>query len=770
MKDVEVVVVFRSPEAAHDLLPDFVSRSDGIAPFINRLRPLFSSLGAESPSRLSPGLSRALEDMRRYFVATVPEAMESTILQEMRREPGVETVYSKPLAENPLAPPLDAEWGLRVDAASAIPDFSSLQGYLEAAPGGVDARYAWRFPGGDGSGVAIVDVEGAWELSHADLVALNGGLIAGTPYPDVSWRNHGTAVLGEMGGDANGFGVTGIAFGTVVSAVSHGTIGSAKAIQLAAQKLNPGDVILLEMHRPGPRNGFQLDPNQKGYIGVEWWPDDLLAIQFATAKGLIVVEAAGNGAEDLDDPLYDQPGSGFPSNWKNPFRDAAMSNAIMVGAGAPPSGAYGQDRSRLAFSNFGRRIDCQGWGRGVVSAGYGDLFHLSGVPNDEDNWYTSTFSGTSSASPMVAGVAACVQGIARRHGTLLGAAALRAALRATGSPQLPDDGERIGSRPDLRQLIPQLLPHTMSTSGAKNMPARDNSLPSAPAAQPLAAAFAVGEFEDRPTPDFEGRLHTQVIPSNIIARITAQPALPRIRVVWEWNNPGFEIVQVHHRAVIQYSEHGRNDSGSQLQFSNRSLVSELDFGTDVQGGTLSCYCSIAWRRTSDGATGQTGEAIQQFGVLADNPTRVDIRAALGSVELQVIAYKESRFRQFDNASLPLFGPPNGFGIMQIDTPRPTARQIWDWRENIAAGAALFTQKKAEITRHFKNIYDSDPSIPKLTAEEARLALYQYYNGGWYWEWDGAAKAWKKVGTTSYGDDALRIEKLVAAGTPPGDWN
>jgi hypothetical protein len=347
---------------------------------------------------------------------------------------------------------------------------------------------------------------------------------------------------------------------------------------------------------------------------------------------------------------------------------------------------------------------------------------------------------------------------------------LRAALRATGSPQLPGNAERIGNRPDLRQLIPYLLPQAISTSGVKTMPDRNDAFPSAPVAQPLAAAFSPGEFEDRPAPDFEGRLHTQFIPANIIARITAQPALPRMRVVWNWNNPGFEIVQVHHRAVIQYTEHGRNDSSSQLQFSNRSLISELDFGAEIQGGTLSCYCSVSWRRTSDGGTGQTGESVQQFGVLADNPVRSDIRSALGSVELQVIAYKESRFRQFDNASLPLFGPPNGFGVMQIDTPRPTARQVWDWRQNVAAGAALFGQKKVEVTRHFKNIYDSDATIPKLTADQFKLALYQYYNGGWYWDWDGAAKAWKKVGTTSYGDDALRIEQLVAAGTPPGDWN
>lgn len=771
MSAVEIVVLFRSPEAAHDLLPRFTSKRDGIAPFVNQLRPLFSQNQSDTvPSDMpSQALSHAIDEMRRYFVALASDSLADAIVRELASEPGVEAVYSKPLAENPLAPYTDESARPSV-AAAAVPDFTSQQEYLEAAPGGIDAKYAWHFPGGDGDRVAIVDVEGGWQLSHLDLAVLNGGLIGGTPYPEASWRNHGTAVLAEMGADKNGFGVTGISYGAIISAVSHGSIGSAKAIQLAAQRLKAGDIILLEMHRAGPRNGFQSNPNQKGYIGVEWWPDDLLAIQYATANGIIVVEAAGNGAENLDDALYDQRGPGFPAGWKNPFRDAGISGAIMVGAGAPPSGLHGRDRSRLDFSNFGQRVDCQGWGRGVVTAGYGDLFSLVGVPEDEDNWYTARFSGTSSASPIVAGAIACLQGIACRRGPPVSPARIRAALHATGSPQLPDGAERIGNRPNLRQLIDYLLPHAFSPTGIVNMTTLDLPLPSAPTGVPMAAAFSVSEFEDKPTPDFEGRLHTQFVPPNIIGRISVVPALPKMRVVWAWNSPGFEVLQIHHRASILYNEHGRNDSSQQLQFSNRSLTSELDFGAEVFGGTLSCYCSIAWRRISDGATGQTGEGIQQFGILADNPSRADIRMALGTVELQVIGYKESRFYQFDNASLPLFGPPNGFGIMQIDNPRPTARQLWDWRQNISAGTALFAQKKLEVTRHFKNIYDSDATIPKLTSDEAKLALYQYYNGGWYWDWDVSAKAWKKVGTTSYGDEALRIEKLVAAGTPPGDWN
>lgn len=285
-----------------------------------------------------------------------------------------------------------------------------------------------------------------------------GGLIGGDAYAGVDWRNHGTAVLGEIGGDDNRLGICGIAPKCFQSAISHGSLGSAGAINLAAQKLRRGDIILLEMHRPGPRYAYQSRPDQKGYIAVEWWPDDLLAIRFAIAKGIVVVEAAGNGEENLDHARYDNPGPGFPSSWKNPFRTLETDvAAVMVGAGAPPSGAWGPDRSKLDFSNFGSRVDCQGWGREVVTIGYGDLFRNSGNVADENFWYTSQFSGTSSASPIVTGAIACLQGMAKAKGALLSPVQIRQALRTTGSPQQFSSGappnELIGPRPDLRDLM-----------------------------------------------------------------------------------------------------------------------------------------------------------------------------------------------------------------------------------------------------------------------------------------------------------------------------
>jgi hypothetical protein len=132
-----------------------------------------------------------------------------------------------------------------------------------------------------------------------------------------------------------------------------------------------------------------------------------------------------------------------------------------VGAGAPPPGTHGRDhgpdRSRLDFSNHGSAVDAQGWGREVTTCGYGDL--QGG--GDEDRWYSDTFSGTSSASPVVVGTLACVQGILKaRQQSPLTPRAARELLREGGSAQTdaPDRParQRIGPRPDLRELIPRL--------------------------------------------------------------------------------------------------------------------------------------------------------------------------------------------------------------------------------------------------------------------------------------------------------------------------
>ncbi len=138
------------------------------------------------------------------------------------------------------------------------PDFSGQQGYLEAAPSGVDARYAWTLDGGTGANVRVIDVElGGWQFTHEDLRANQGGAVGasgvGTSKTEDEDRSHATAVIGEIGGDSNSIGITGIAPDAHVRGVYARVHGVAAAIRVATDLLGRGDIIVVEAHRPARR-------------------------------------------------------------------------------------------------------------------------------------------------------------------------------------------------------------------------------------------------------------------------------------------------------------------------------------------------------------------------------------------------------------------------------------------------------------------------------------------------------------------------------------
>jgi subtilisin family serine protease len=323
-------------------------------------------------------------------------------------------------------------------------NFEPSQGYLHAAPNGIGAMEIWSLAGAKGAGVTICDIEGNWNRAHEDLPS-GIPLIGGTVIDDLGWRNHGTAVLGEVISIPGAEGTAGISHGAkavVHSAIINGVFNTAGAINNAASQLKAGDVILIELQATGP-NGK--------YVAMQFWNDVFSAIVAATAKGITVVEAAGNGNENFDLATFNDTGL------------QKDSGAIVVGAGVPPTNHFDNDnsyasigipRSRIWFSNYGKIVNVQAWGWHVTTLGYGD----GQGGTSENAWYTLRFSGTSSASPIVTGAVACLQGRAKsKNGAPMTPAKVRNILMSTGTPQQAGPGvpltQNIGPQPNLPEAM-----------------------------------------------------------------------------------------------------------------------------------------------------------------------------------------------------------------------------------------------------------------------------------------------------------------------------
>ncbi len=357
-------------------------------------------------------------DLRLYhLVQTSGPADSRALLRALNALDIVELAYPKEL---PTPPP--------GDVPPTTPSFVARQGYRAAAPAGINAFAIRQLSGASGSNLQILDVEWSWRFKHEDIQRLRRSSLVG-PRENVNFANHGTAVIGELAGDPDAWGVTGLVPDVRVlcaSAFPQGKSYSvARAIVTGLTRLQKGDVLLLEAQTRTP---LGLGP-------TEYVQADFDAIVKATKAGVITVEAAGNGGVNLDAA---QLGGRFDLSKRD-------SGAIIVGA------TEGVATRRASFSCYGSRIDANGWGRNVTSTGYGDLFNPNG---DARQRYTARFSGTSSASPIVtSAVLALLSGAkAQRSQQAFGAfvdhTKIRALLRAHGTPVA-----RIARRPNCAKLL-----------------------------------------------------------------------------------------------------------------------------------------------------------------------------------------------------------------------------------------------------------------------------------------------------------------------------
>jgi hypothetical protein len=351
--------------------------------------------------------------LTRYYevdISSLSQEQAKALLAQVRTNPVVEAADFEPLVDG-----METDIGKviaqteRTDIPDYMPQQNYLQGKAAVSPyriGGVNAVAAWNVPGGKGEAVRVISSEGDhWAYDHIDLPRPYFEILGGG-----KTGAHDTSSAGVIASQGNGFGTTGISPAVRLGYVKYGVDN----FREAASHLQAGDVLQIGVHYL--YNNGQLNPigcTSNCYMPVEYYgPIRDLITYFTMEKGVHVVLAAANGNINLDHPFFNRYFD----------RSSFDSGSIYAGAVDPDTGI------KRPASEYGSRVDLFSWGAKVTTTDWSVSNPTTG--------YTHTFNGTSSANPIIAGVVASLQGVARARG--LGdipPKALRKILVETGYPE-----------------------------------------------------------------------------------------------------------------------------------------------------------------------------------------------------------------------------------------------------------------------------------------------------------------------------------------------
>lgn len=216
--------------------------------------------------------------------------------------------------------------------------------------------------------------------------------------------------------------------------------------------------------------------------------------------------------------------------------------------------------------------------------------------------------------------------------------------------------------------------------------------------------------------------------------------------------------------------------------------------TEAQNAEVSAW-TIAWEgktrggdnialRVSTVGKGKTYKksVTDPFKIIGENPTVAQVKAGL-SLQEQVVVYMESfpKWQHFNNQGFPIFGFPHGYGLMQLDNPRATDEQVWNWKENRTAGAALLAEKRLLAEGYPSRVRSRGGSyveVTDFTEEQLLTDMFQLYNGFHYWVWmprnprridSGGAWVRNPNLPRDYGREAIIVYRAVQNNNPPPRW-
>jgi len=391
-----------------------------------------------SPSELQDMVAEALDVTPDYQPAAFEQFVCINAPEDFDPSPLVDALLAlTDVVELAYVAPVPQDAGV---IGTGNPKFR-LQKHLAA----MNVPFAWQ-QNLDGSDTHYIDIERGWMVDHEDLPALD--LIFGQNL--LSSGGHGCAVRGVIEAIDNATGVVGIApqtSGRVIGTFSRTRRGIRSdlefegAISLAMTKLGRGDVLLIESEQPVVFNGAVVSVPAEVTLGVY----NIVAL--AAARGIVVVEAGGNSAQDLD-RFRDAAGNAVLSRTGPGAR--VDSGAIIVGGSLPNNTRWIEPTDPTQGSNFGSRIDCCAWADQVVTTGqfrppFRRDAYLEGPARN-------FFSGTSSASAIITGICLLIE---QKASVLLSSTQMRAIL---SDPRNGVPIAGVGVFPDMARILANGVP------------------------------------------------------------------------------------------------------------------------------------------------------------------------------------------------------------------------------------------------------------------------------------------------------------------------
>jgi hypothetical protein len=229
-----------------------------------------------------------------------------------------------------------------------------------------------------------------------------------------------------------------------------------------------------------------------------------------------------------------------------------------------------------------------------------------------------------------------------------------------------------------------------------------------------------------------------VVTEDTVLLITAEPAMPDIRA----RVNGAVGRKYMMKCVIQYNRpcvaNGVNRSPNQTssfpvsgwEEVDAGELWDIDFGTDAETNRPKIRGGIAYLIIAQDSV--VLDTIRFF-IKGTNPTVQQVNTFVNQAPYNTlwffkkIIFHESgtpnnltaQARQFNvyNANhenlaenwnafsrCPNFGQPCGWGLMQLDNPRPSAQALWDWKANIEFAYDLMQDKRQAVINNLNNAW------------------------------------------------------------------